>query len=162
MTTAAGGGASTCVFGDYELDRATLELRRSGMKIRLAPLPARALALLVSRPGMLVTREELRHERWGADTFVDFERNLNYCINCVRDALGDTAQAPRYIETLPRRGYRFVADVDRRRAFAEPTLAVMPFTNLNCDPAKEFFADGITDALITELAHLKSVRVISR
>ncbi len=162
MTTAPGGGVSICRFGDYELDRSTLELRRAGRKIRLAPLPARALALLVSRPGMLVTREELRHELWGEDTFVDFERNLNYCINCIRDALVDTAASPRYIETLPRRGYRFIADVGRQRAFAEPTLAVMPFSNLNRDPAKEFFADGITDALITELAHLKAVRVISR
>ena len=157
-----GRGASVCRFGDFELDRMTLELRKAGQKIRLAPQPARVLVLLANRPGELVTRDELRREVWGEETHVDFERNLNYCINCVRDALGDTAQSPRYIETLPRRGYRFIADVDRRRAFTEPTLAVMPFTNLNRDPAREFFADGITDALITELARINTLRVISR
>lgn len=162
MTTANVRGVSACRFGDYELDRTTLELRRSGRKVGLAPQPARALALLASRPGCLVTREELRRELWGDETFVDFDRSLNYCINCIRDALGDTAQAPQFIETLPRRGYRFVASVDRQRTFAEPTLAVLPFANLNHDAAKDFFADGITDALITELAHLKAVRVISR
>jgi len=109
-----------------------------------------------------VARDEIRRELWGEGTFVDFERNLNYCVNCVRDALGDTAQSPRFIETLPRRGYRFIAPVDRQRPFAEPVLAVLPFANLNGDPAREYFADGITDALITELARIKTVRVISR
>ena len=149
-------------FGDYELDRRTLELRKAGQKIKLAPQPARVLRLLVSRPGELVSRDEIRRELWGEATFVDFERNLNYCVNCVRDVLGDTAQSPRYIETLPRRGYRFVAPVERQRPFVEPTLAVLPFADLNGDPAREYFADGITDALITELARIKTVRVISR
>ena len=149
-------------FGDYELDRRTLELRKAGQKIKLAPQPARVLALLASRPGGLVARDEIRRELWGEGTFVDFERNLNYCVNCVRDALGDTAQSPRFIETLPRRGYRFIAPVERQRPFAEPVLAVLPFANLNGDPAREYFADGITDALITELARIKAVRVISR
>jgi len=149
-------------FGDYELDRRTLELRKAGQKIKLAPQPARVLRLLVSRPGGLVARDEIRRELWGEGTFVDFERNLNYCVNCVRDALGDTAQSPRFIETLPRRGYRFIAPVERQRPFAEPVLAVLPFANLNGDPAREYFADGITDALITELARIKAVRVISR
>jgi TolB-like protein/tetratricopeptide (TPR) repeat protein len=149
-------------FGDYELDRRTLELWKAGQKIKLAPQPARVLRLLVSRPGELVSRDEIRRDLWGEATFVDFERNLNYCVNCVRDVLGDRAQAPRYIETLPRRGYRFVAPVERQRPFAEPTLAVLPFADLNGDPAREYFADGITDALITELARIKTVRVISR
>ncbi len=155
-------GASTCSFGDYELDRRTLELRESGRKIKLAPQPARVLRLLASRPGKLVTRDEIRREIWGEGTFVDFERNLNYCMNCIRDALRDTAQSPRYIETLPRRGYRFIAPVESQRLFEEPTLAVLPFANLNGDPDKEYFADGITDVLITELARIKLVRVISR
>ncbi len=155
-------GDSVCRFGDYELDRRTLELRKSGQKIKLAPQPARVLGLLASRPGELVARDEIRREIWGDGTFVDFERNLNYCLNCIRAVLGDTAQSPRYIETLPRRGYRFIAPVERQRPFAEPTLAVLPFANLNADPAQEYFADGITDALITELARIPAVRVISR
>ncbi len=136
-----------CRFGDFELDRRTLELRKAGQKIRLAPQPARVLVMLANRPGELVTRDELRREVWGVETHVDFERNLNYCLNCVRGALDDTARSPRYIETLPRRGYRFIAPVERERAFPEPTLAVLPFVNLNGDPAREYFAEGITDAL---------------
>jgi hypothetical protein len=80
----------------------------------------------------------------------------------IRSVLGDDALSPRYIETLPRRGYRFVAPVKRQRPFVEPTPAVLPFGNLNGDPAKEYFADGVTDALITELARIRTVRVISR
>lgn len=154
--------ASVCRFGDYELDGRTLELRKSGQRIKLAPQPARMLGLLASRPGELVSRDEIRRELWGEKTFVDFERNLNYCINCIRDALADTAQSPQYIETLPRLGYRFIAPVERKRPFAEPTLAVLPFANLNGDPAKDYFADGVTDVLITELARLPAIRVISR
>jgi TolB-like protein/Tfp pilus assembly protein PilF len=163
MTTVAGqSGAFVCRFGDYELDRRTLELRRAGRKVKLAPQPARVLGLLASQPGELVTRDEIRRELWGEATFVDFERNLNYCLNCIRAALGDTVNRPRYIETLPRRGYRFIASAQRQRPFAEPTLAVLPFANLNGDPAREYFSDGITDALITELARIPAVRVISR
>ena len=149
-------------FGDYELDRRTLELSKSGAAVKLAPQPARMLALLASRPGELVSRDEIRRELWGDGTFVDFDRNLNYCLTCIREALGDTARSPRYIETLPRRGYRFISKVERPRAFPEPTLAVLPFANLNGDSAREYFADGITDALITELARIDTVRVISR
>jgi len=155
-------GRAVYRFGDYELDRRTLELRKGGLKLRLEPQPARVLRLLASRPGELVTRDEIRRELWPEGTFVDFERNLNYAVKCVRDALGDTARRRRYIETLSRRGYRFIAPVHRERPFAEPTLAVLPFTNLNGDPDREYFADGITDALITELAHIKSLRVLSR
>ena len=158
----SGVGVSVFRFGDYELDRRSLELRKSGQKIKLAPQPARVLRLLADQPGKLVSRDEIRREVWGEETFVDFERNLNYCLNCIRDALGDTAKSPRYIETLPRRGYRFIAPVESQRPFAEHTLAVLPFANLNGDPAREYFADGITDVLITELARIKAVRVISR
>lgn len=163
MTPASSGfRASVFRFGDFELDGRTLELKKSGQKVKLAPQPARVLGLLASRPGELVTRDELRRELWGEVTFVDFERNLNYSINCVRDVLGDAAQSPRYVETLPRRGYRFVAPVERPRPFAEPTLAVLPFANLNGDPGRDYFADGITDALITELARINTLRVMSR
>ncbi len=163
MTTLSKGfGATVYRFGDFELDRRTLELRKSGQRVRLTPQPARLLALLASRAGELVAREELRGELWDEATFVDFEHNLNYSVNCVRVALGDTARRPQYIETLPRRGYRFIAPVHRERPFAEPTLAVLPFSNLNGDPKSDYFADGITDALITELARIKTLRVISR
>ena len=153
---------AVCRFGNFELDTRTLELSKSGERIKLAPQPARMLALLASRPGELVSRDEIRRELWGEQTFVDFDRNLNYCLTCIRDALGDTARSPRYVETLSRRGYRFIAPVERPRRFPEPTLAVLPFANLNGDPSKEYFADGITDALITELARMKALRVISR
>ncbi|MGH9600990.1 MAG: winged helix-turn-helix domain-containing protein [Terriglobales bacterium] len=98
-------------FGVFELDLATGELRKSGVKIHLQPQPLRVLTLLVNRPGQMVTREELQREIWGNDTFVDFEQGLNFCIRKIRETLGDAADTPRYIETLPRRGYRFVAPV---------------------------------------------------
>jgi len=96
-------------FGLFEFDAAAGELRRQGRLIRLEPQPARALALLLSRPAEVVTRDELRARLWGADTHVDFDRGLAYCIGQVRAALGDSAENPRFVETLPRRGYRFVA-----------------------------------------------------
>lgn len=162
MNTESSGAGSICRFEGFELDRQTLELRKAGAKIKLAPQPARVLALLASRPGELVTRDEIRRALWGQATFVDFERNLNYCLNCVRDALGDSVRSPRFIETLPRRGYRFIARLHVERPFSEPILAVLPFANLNGDPAREYFADGVTDALITELARIPALRVISR
>ena len=98
-------------FGLFELDPASGDLRREGRPVRLQPQPARVLALLVSRPGEVVTREELRRQIWGDGTFVDFERGLNFCIAQIRSALQDSADSPRFIETLPRRGYRFIAPV---------------------------------------------------
>jgi DNA-binding winged helix-turn-helix (wHTH) protein len=107
-----------CRFGDYELNRRTLELRKFGRKIKLAPAPVRVLALLASRAGELVARDEIRRELWGDETFVDFERNLNCYLSCIRAVLGDTVQRHRYIETLPRRGYRFIAPIQRDSATA--------------------------------------------
>ena len=153
--------ADICRFGEYELDLTTLELRRQGRKLKLAPQPARVLALLASRAGDLVTRDELYRELWGDRTFVDFERGLNYCLNCIRAALRENARSPRYIETLSRRGYRFICDV-APAARALRTLAVLPFENLNHDPEQDFFADGIADALTTELGNVSALRVISR
>jgi len=98
-------------FGLFELDPASGDLRREGRPVRLQPQPARVLALLVSRPGEVVTREELRRQIWSDGTFVDFERGLNFCIAQIRSALQDSADSPRFIETLPRRGYRFIAPV---------------------------------------------------
>jgi DNA-binding winged helix-turn-helix (wHTH) protein/TolB-like protein len=100
-------------FADVEFDVKAGELRRAGgVTTRLEPQPARVLAMLVERAGDVVTRAELQQHVWSGDTFVDFERGLNYCIAQIRTALGDSASSPRFIETLPRRGYRFVAPVD--------------------------------------------------
>lgn len=98
-------------FADVEFDVKAGELRRGGMTTRLEPQPARVLAMLVERAGDVVTRTELQQGVWSGDTFVDFERGLNYCIAQIRTALGDSASSPRFIETLPRRGYRFIAPV---------------------------------------------------
>lgn len=149
-------------FGDFELDLATGELRKSGTVLRLEAQPASVLSLLVSEAGNLVGREEIRRRLWNDSTFVDYDAGVDYCVNRIRTVLCDQARDPRYIETLRGRGYRFIARVRVEKAFAEPTLAVLPFANLNGDPEREYFADGLTDALITELARIPAVRVISR
>src|SRR5262245_6995884 len=94
-------------FGAFELDLRSGEMRRAGVLIRLQPQPFKVLAMLACRPGELVTREEIQKEVWPAGTFVDFEQSLNFCIRQIRSALGDSALSPRFVETLPRRGYRF-------------------------------------------------------
>jgi eukaryotic-like serine/threonine-protein kinase len=111
-------------FGLFEFNLDTGELRRSGMPVRLAPQPCKVLTLLVERPGQLVTREELRNHVWDGATFVDFDQGLNFCVKQLRAALGDTAETPRYVETVPRRGYRFIMPlqpaVDARAAVEQP------------------------------------------
>src|SRR5579864_8951748 len=98
-------------FGVYELDVRSGELRKDGRKLRLQGQPLQVLAVLLKRPGELVTREELRAEIWPADTFVDFDHSLHNAIARIRETLGDSSDAPRFIETLPRRGYRFIGEV---------------------------------------------------
>src|ERR1700756_1583175 len=98
-------------FGIFELDRSAGELRRSGVKLRLQGQPLQVLTMLLDRPGEVITREELQQKLWASDTFVDFDHSLNTAINKVREALGDSASSPRYVETLARRGYRFIAPV---------------------------------------------------
>ncbi len=110
-------------FGAFELEVRTGELRRTGTRIHLPPQPFKLLVLLLSQPGRLVTREELRREIWGDQTFVDFEHGLNFAIKKIRDTLGDDAEHPRFIGTLPRRGYRFIAPVEWLVA-DEPTRGV--------------------------------------
>jgi TolB-like protein/tetratricopeptide (TPR) repeat protein len=149
-------------FGPFGLDLDSGELSRSGRAVKLRPQPMRVLCLLVSRAGRPVARDEIRRLLWGESTFVDYDQGIDYCVYRIRSALGDNAQVPRYVETLAGRGYRFIAPVTRQRPFAEPTLAVLPFANLNGHPDKEYFADGVTDELTTELAHIPAVRVISR
>jgi DNA-binding winged helix-turn-helix (wHTH) protein len=99
-------------FGLYELDRDARELRRRGVLIRLQDQPFRVLAILTGRPGEIVTREQLQQQIWGKETFVDFDQSLNKAVNRIREALNDEADSPQYIETVPRRGYRFIAPIE--------------------------------------------------
>lgn len=117
-------------FDDFELDRQTLELRRGSTPVKLQQQPARVLAMLTEHAGDLVTREQLRQAIWGDETFVDFDRGLNYCISQIRTALGDTAEAPRYLETLRGRGYRFIGAIQtsaiaRSRRWLYPAIVVV-------------------------------------
>jgi len=112
-----------CTFGLFELELSTGELRRAGRPIHLAPQPARVLVALAERAGHIVTREELKESVWGHDTFVDFEQGLTFCVKQIRSALGDDAENPRFIETVPRRGYRLMGPVQR---IVTPALAVVP------------------------------------
>src|ERR1700732_1498727 len=98
-------------FGVFDFDTASGELRRDGVPVRLQPQPAEVLAILVARAGEIVTREALRQALWGPETFVDFDRGLNFCVAQIRAALGDSADAPRFIRTLPKRGYQFMGPV---------------------------------------------------
>lgn len=151
-------------FDVFELDTGAGELRRQGERIKLQPQPFRVLELLVRRSGELVSREEIRERIWSDDTFVDFEQGLNFCIRQIRDAMGDTAAAPRFIETLPRRGYRFLHPVETA-APAElkslTRLIVLPFRMLRPDPQTDFLAFSLPDALTTSLSGLKSLVVRS-
>lgn len=214
-------------FKTFELNLQTRELHRHGLKLRLQGHPIDVLEMLLKQPGELVTREALQKELWPDDTFVDFEHGLNSTINRLREALGDKADAPRFIETLPRLGYRFIAPVkapiaespalptevgetpvadrpaeaavrpapskrwmawvtaallgtlailpsinifglrDRLLEHVLPiprieSIAVLPLESLSRDPEQEYFADGMTDALLTDLGRIGALRVISR
>ena len=209
-----GKSASVLRFDGFELDLRSRELRKNGVKLRLQGQPIQVLAALLHRSGDLVTRDELRKHLWPSDTFVDFDHSLHNAIARIREVLGDSASTPRYIETLPRRGYRFIGSVEEelpseealeadpsaqnsptrrahkagrlRAAMAIATLtlvaagfalwlphrtsaalplrsiAVLPLENLSGDASQEFFVDGMTDELITDLAKVTSLRVISR
>src|ERR1700726_1149566 len=98
-------------FGIFELDLRTGELRKNGLRVRLQQQPFQVLAMLLERPGEVISREELQKRLWPADTFVDFDHGLNKTINKIRDALSDSAESPRFVETIARRGYRFLAEV---------------------------------------------------
>src|SRR5580693_10421360 len=107
-------------FGIFQLDLTARELHKAGVKVKLQDQPLRVLALLIERAGQLVTRDELRQKVWPTDVYVDFDQGLNNAIRKVRDALGDSADSPRFIETVARHGYRFVAPVSAAPASAEP------------------------------------------
>ena len=151
-------------FAAFELNPGTGELRQRGDLIKLPPQPFKVLELLTRRRGEVVTRGEIRDHVWRGDTFVDFEQGLNFCIRQVREALGDTADAPRFIETLPRRGYRFLMPVTGS-APAEPPratrLLVLPFRMLRPDADIEFLAFSLPEALTSSLGGLRSLVVRS-
>jgi len=216
-------------FGTYEVSFQSGEVRKSGIRVKVQQQPMKLLEVLLERPREVVTREELRSRIWPNDSFGDFDQALNIAITKLRSALGDSAENPRFIETLPKRGYRFIADVsvvgpevrptrpgpglgdlpatdpehkvqDGRVAVAlkrrlwptrliiaslalalsfsiffvwllrsrgrMPTgirsLAVLPLENLSAEASQNYFADGMTDELITDLAQISALRVISR
>jgi TolB-like protein/DNA-binding winged helix-turn-helix (wHTH) protein/Flp pilus assembly protein TadD len=215
-----------CCFGVFELDLRAGELRKRGSRVRLQEQPFQVLAMLLEHPGEVVTREELQKKLWPADTFVDFDHGLNKAINKIRDALGDSAESPRFVETVARRGYRFLAEVRAvdttpprsseppvevpsqakdsgpanlsdqpagHKRLAAPlawgipvlvllllipiawtfysrnrtspsirSLAVLPLESLSGDASQDYFADGMTDELITDLSQISALRVISR
>ena len=157
MDTQAGSDGALR-FGAFELDERARELRTGTTRIRLQDQPFEILRLLLQRPGEVVTREELRRQLWPDGTYVDFEHSLNAAVKRLRAALGDDADNPRFVETLPRRGYRFVASpsasdapppaVQPRPALVR--LAVLPFSNLG-DERHEYFGDGLHEELISQL-----------
>ena len=141
-------------FGAFEVDLEGRRLLKKGTQIPLREQSFRVLAALMERPGEIVTREELRRRLWSSDTFVDFEVALNSAVSRLRDALGDSADSPSFIETIPKRGYRFVVPVPKR-----PAVAVMPFVNQTGDAKDEYFSDGLTDELIRVLSRIDGLRV---
>lgn len=206
-------------FGVFELDVKAGELRKHGVKVKLQEQPLRVLVNLLEHAGEVLAKEELQQQIWPSDTFVDFDHGLHSAITRLREALGDSSESPRFIETFARRGYRFIApvkvigtisptestterpkpesrtrlkwlgssamagllggavllaiflgfDLDGARGWlrrrSNPpigALAVLPLENLSGDPAQEYFADGMTDAVITDLANIGALRVISR
>jgi TolB-like protein/DNA-binding winged helix-turn-helix (wHTH) protein/Tfp pilus assembly protein PilF len=209
---ASRGGIRRMRFGAFEVDLDGREVRKQGIKIRLQDQPFRILALLLARPGEIVTREEVSQTLWPNGTFVNLDRSLGTALGKLRQALGDSGDNPRFIETLPRQGYRLIVPVAtvpsdtvhvpaatfeeipvkskprlkwiigtlaalivvagtawlalRRpggdRAVHPRSILVLPLENLSGDPQQDYFADGMTDALITELARIGSLRVISR
>jgi TolB-like protein/DNA-binding winged helix-turn-helix (wHTH) protein/Flp pilus assembly protein TadD len=195
-------------FGAFEVDLRAGELRRKGLKVKLQEQPFQLLAILLEHRGDVVTREELQKTLWPGDTFVDFDHGLNKAVNKIRQALGDSAENPRFVETLGRRGYRFIADVvivdapvdltgkpGAPKRFSWPldwkipglalvfvlailmfwilhpgshaspnirSLAVLPLESLSDDASQDYFADGMTDELITDLGQIRALRVVSR
>ena len=154
--------ASQIRFGVFEVNLSTRELRKKGHKLRLQEQPFQLLTLLLQKPNEMITRAEIQHKIWGADTFVDFDHGVNRAINKLREALGDSADNPRFIETLSRRGYRFIAPVQldlQPPDSGKKMLIVLPFSNLNLETDQEYFADGLTEEMIAHLSRLNPERL---
>lgn len=111
-------GNGRCRFGEFEFDSESRALFRNGWPVKIQPQPLRVLAVLLDRPGEIVSREELRRQVWGESTFVEFDEGLNYSVRQIRLALHDKAANPTYVETLPKQGYRFIADIERREGLS--------------------------------------------
>jgi TolB-like protein/Flp pilus assembly protein TadD len=165
-------------FGPYEVDTDAGELRKRGIRVRLSGQPFQILLVLLAHPGEVVTREQLREEVWGAGTFVDFEHGLNAAVNKLRRALGDSAENPRFVETLAKRGYRFIAPVEfvgygsiaalqaippaLQAGDLTDSIAVLPFENAGVEAGMEYLCDGIAEALINRLTQFSRLRVVPR
>lgn len=153
-------------FGGFELDTESRELLKHGVKVRLQEQPFHILQLLLEQPGRVVTREELQRSIWPSDTFVDFDRGLYNAIKKLRESLDDSAESPRFIETLSRRGYRFIAEVTKNsgvaNAAAQASIAVLPFLNMSADAENGFFADGIAEEIINALSQIEGLHVAAR
>jgi TolB-like protein/DNA-binding winged helix-turn-helix (wHTH) protein len=149
-------------FDCYEVDLAAGQLCKRGVRVPLRDKSLALLTVLLEHPGEVVTRDDLRHRLWGDDVFVDFDNNLNTVLGRLREALNDSAERPRFIETLPKRGYRFIAQVhpvpcpSADAAVRRARLLVLPFLNLSGDLAEEYFSDAMTDEVITAIAAFSS------
>jgi TolB-like protein len=164
--------SQTLQFADFEVDLCAGELRKGSNRVRLQEQPFQVLTVLLQHPGEIVSREELRHRLWHSDTFVDFDNSLNTAINKIREALEDSAEDPHFVETLPRRGYRFIAPISGRRVEKVRTLktrsktidslAILPLVNATGLEETDYFSDGITESIIGSLAQLPRMRVIAR
>lgn len=145
-------------FGPFELDLGAAEVRQNGLRVRLQPQPFKLLVLLTSRPGTLITREEIRRELWPEGTFVDFDQSVNFAVKQIRDAFGDSATQPVYLETVPRQGYRFVAPVDPGQPAAAPPAAA-PIAGHTVRLQKAMWAN-IADLRLAEARQRKQMRLI--
>ena len=148
-------------FGPFELDTSSGQLRKGGRQIHLQPQVFQILALLLEHQGDVVTHEELRARLWPAEVHLDFQHGLTKAVNKLREVLGDSRRHPRFIETLSRSGYRFIALVERlppdrrdREAQGITRLALLPFRNLSSDPQQEYFADGLAEEVPVQLRQL--------
>lgn len=146
-------------FGPFAADLRCGELRKHGIRLRLQQQPFQVLEALLEKPGVMITRQELQQRLWPGTVYVDHERGLNKAVARLREVLGDASEAPRFVETLPQRGYRFIGQLEQAAVTA---IAVLPLQNLSGDPAEEYFSDGMTDELIGELARVSLLRVTSR
>jgi TolB-like protein/Tfp pilus assembly protein PilF len=160
MTTVR-GNLQTIRFGAFELDVHAGELRKQGLKIRLQEQPLRVLQMLLESAGRLVTREELQTALWPSNSYIDFDQGLNRAINKLRESLVDSAESPRFIETLAKRGYRFIGTLGTPVATGN-SIVVLPFINMSADTENEYFADGITEELINALAQIRDLHVVAR
>lgn len=151
-------------FASFELHSERKELRHHGDLVKLPPQPFKVLEILAGKGGQIVTRAEIREQVWCGDTFVDFEQGLNFCVRQIREALGDTADTPQFIETLPKRGYRFLMPVSASAGGQSPRLTrliVLPFRLLRPDAETDFLAFSLPDALTACLSSLKKLVVRS-